>query len=129
MGLNIPKWVLIGGVVVPVLFLGALALIPTETLSQEPTVCLFKNLFGIECLGCGMTRAISSALHGRFTTAMQYNHFVIIALPAIITLMTFCFQGVYKLRVVLKPPRRLSSFPPAKGEARRRRQDLSGNLT
>ena len=35
--------------------------------------CLFKHFFGIDCIGCGMTRAILSALKFDFKAAFTYH--------------------------------------------------------
>jgi hypothetical protein len=61
----------------------ALAVLPTEWLTGLPSVCVFRNFFGIECLTCGMTRAFSSVLHGKLHAAWNYNHLVVIAFPAL----------------------------------------------
>ena len=37
------------------------------------TLCLFNNLFGIECYGCGTYRAILSLLNTELTNAINYN--------------------------------------------------------
>ena len=37
------------------------------------TTCPIKELFGIECPGCGMTRAILSALRLDLKTAFEYH--------------------------------------------------------
>ena len=37
------------------------------------TTCPIKELFGIECFGCGMTRATLSALRLDFKTAFEYH--------------------------------------------------------
>jgi len=55
--------------------------VPTSFLDAGPTICLIKNLFGIECPGCGMTRAISSIFHGEIVRAFQYNRLVVIVFP------------------------------------------------
>lgn len=55
-----------------------LATIPTELIERGPVVCVFKNLIGIECFGCGMTRALSSILHGNLVAAISYNKLVVI---------------------------------------------------
>lgn len=55
--------------------------IPTSFLDLGPTICLIKNLFGIECPGCGMTRAISSIFHWDFISAFRYNLMVVIVFP------------------------------------------------
>ncbi|MGI6004882.1 MAG: DUF2752 domain-containing protein [Christensenellales bacterium] len=44
---------------------------------EGPTLpCATYTLFRIYCPGCGMTRAVSSVLHGRFLQALRYNVFV-----------------------------------------------------
>ena len=59
----------------------ALAAIPMDALSGFPSVCPFKRFLGIECYGCGMTRALSASLHGHLRTALAYNRGVLFALP------------------------------------------------
>ena len=36
-------------------------------------VCQFHRLTGLNCPGCGMTRALAALLHGEFTTALRDN--------------------------------------------------------
>jgi len=64
-------------VIFPILFW----LLPIEWLENSESICIYKNLFGVECPGCGMTRAIHQALHCNFKIAYQYNQFIIIVLP------------------------------------------------
>jgi hypothetical protein len=73
-----------GGVLFGLAALLALAIIPTEILARGPIICVWRNLFGIECPTCGMTRAFSSILHGRLVQAFGYNKLVIVVFP------TFC---------------------------------------
>ncbi len=61
-----------------------LAALPTATLLRFPSFCIYKALFGSECLSCGMTRALSAALHGRLATAVAYNPVVVVVLPAVV---------------------------------------------
>jgi len=42
-------------------------------LKSGTTVCLWKNLFHTNCLGCGMTRAFYALCHFKFEEAMNYN--------------------------------------------------------
>ena len=44
--------------------------------------CLNKKLFGIDCLGCGIQRALSLLIHGEFIAAFKMY-------PAIYTLLIF----------------------------------------
>jgi hypothetical protein len=70
----------IGILVFPVV----LYLIPVAWFTGPHTICLFKNIFGHECFGCGITRAIISALHFDFTTAFSYNKLVVVVLPLLV---------------------------------------------
>lgn len=59
----------------------AFVLIPTAWLEEHRSVCLFRNVFGIKCPGCGMIRALSCVAHGNFSKAFHYNRLVVIVLP------------------------------------------------
>ena len=58
--------------------------LPLDWLKNQHSICLYKNLTGHECYGCGMTRAILSALHLQFENAFHYNKLFIIILPLLI---------------------------------------------
>ena len=58
--------------------------IPLEWLNKQHSICLIKNIFGIECYGCGITRAIISGVQLDFTKAIEYNKMAIIFLPLFI---------------------------------------------
>jgi hypothetical protein len=49
-----------------------------------PTICSTQILFGIQCPGCGLTRAFISISHGQFAKAWTFNHasFVVYAFVA-----------------------------------------------
>ena len=49
--------------------------------------CLFHRLTGLECPGCGMTRATYAALHGRFGEALRFNPLGMIVVPALVGLV------------------------------------------
>ena len=52
------------------------------------SLCLFKTFSGIECYGCGTTRAVFSVLHFRFSDAVHYNKGIVIVMPLLIYLWT-----------------------------------------
>ena len=56
-------------------------------LHKGPTLCLFKNLFGEECYGCGMTRAVFCMLHFDLSAAWHYNHFSVVVVPLLLYLL------------------------------------------
>jgi len=43
--------------------------------------CLFHLTTGLDCIGCGTTRALHALLHGRVGEALSYNLFMMIWLP------------------------------------------------
>ena len=59
----------------------AVYLIPRHAILGGRSICLFDNLLGIECWGCGITRAIWCFMHLEFGLAWQYNKLVIIVFP------------------------------------------------
>ena len=60
--------------------------IPLENICNGNTICIFTNVFGVECWGCGITRAIFSALHLRFCDAWEYNRLFVVVLPLLLFL-------------------------------------------
>lgn len=78
---NIFRIIKITGILlIPVL----LYLIPLEWLKNQHSVCIYKNITGNECYGCGMTRAVLSAIHFQFMNAFNYNKLFIIVFPLLI---------------------------------------------
>jgi hypothetical protein len=47
-------------------------------------VCQFHRLTGLNCPGCGMTRAFYALLHGEFLTALQDNALLVLALITLV---------------------------------------------
>ena len=68
--------------------------IPLEWLNKQHSICLIKNIFGIECFGCGITRAIIAGVQLDFTKAMEYNKMVIFVLPL------FIHEWIKKLKLI-----------------------------
>jgi hypothetical protein len=58
--------------------------VPLEWLKNQHSICLFKNLIGYECFGCGMSRAILSAIHFKFANAFHYNKLFVLVLPLLV---------------------------------------------
>lgn len=58
--------------------------IPVDWLNKQHTICLFKNIFGIDCYGCGITRATLSALQFDFVNAYHYNKMIVVVFPLLI---------------------------------------------
>lgn len=45
--------------------------------------CLFRQVTGLECPGCGSQRAIHALLHGRVAEAWSYNALLLVEIPLI----------------------------------------------
>jgi hypothetical protein len=59
----------------------AMYFVPLDWLRSQHTICLYKNLTGHECYGCGMTRAIFSAIHLKLSDAWHFNRLSVIVIP------------------------------------------------
>jgi Protein of unknown function (DUF2752) len=60
--------------------------------------CLFRQLTGLQCPGCGSTRALHQLLHGHFTAAFALNPLFVVAIPlllyALLRHTTLSFRGI-----------------------------------
>jgi hypothetical protein len=68
-----------------------LVLIDAELLDRVPAICTFKNLFGIECWACGLTRAFSALLRGDLAAALAHNRAVV---PAAVGVSVTVFREI-----------------------------------
>lgn len=62
--------------------------------------CLNKQLFGVECLGCGIQRAFLLLIQGDFVAAFKMY-------PAIYTLLLLAIFGLFHLRFKFKRGRKI----------------------
>lgn len=63
--------------------------------NEHFTICLFKNIMGRDCYGCGVLRGISACLHLDFQAAWQLNHLNLLTIP----LLTFLYlKELWKTR-------------------------------
>lgn len=56
--------------------------------------CPFKAVTGIPCPGCGMTRAVMSALRGDFREAFRYHPLWIVAVPLVLVEILNAMGGI-----------------------------------
>lgn len=64
----------------------AIYAVPAEDWFNGQSVCLYRNLFGVECWGCGITRAVVSVMYLDFSGAVACNRLVLIVFPLIFCL-------------------------------------------
>lgn len=66
--------------------LAGLAVIPVRWVEAGPVLCPIKLIFGRECFGCGMTRALAHLLHGDLPGALGYHWASVAVLPLLLML-------------------------------------------
>lgn len=57
--------------------------------------CLFRSLFGINCPGCGMSRAIGALIKGDLEGAWQYNPQLFIVIPILFIALLYQWRSIY----------------------------------
>jgi hypothetical protein len=95
-----------------VILLGGLVLSPPDAYSPYlhighipiPDTCSFKNLTGLPCPGCGLTRSIVAAMHGDFRASLMYHRL------GLLTLAYVCLQFLYRLVMIVVPTLRTHVF-------------------
>jgi hypothetical protein len=83
-----------------------LAICPPTATSFYPA-CPIHQFFGIECPGCGATRALAALLHGHLHQALRFNALFVVLLPAALA----CAIQIY--RRALQPGDFRWPAPPA----------------
>jgi hypothetical protein len=96
-------------VAVGLLALAAFCLIPLETWTYGPNLCLWTQLFHIgACPACGTTRALAAFFHGQWATAWKYNANIIVTAPGLLALLARDGAGLLR-KVRSIPSSRLRS--------------------
>lgn len=80
--------IVIGAIVVPAPSLGA------STVLGLPKLCLFRNITGIACPGCGMTRSLIATGHLHFVDAVAFHP---LGPPVLLLLMFYCAAHFMKM--------------------------------
>ena len=70
--------------------------VPMEWLTGKHSLCLIKNLFGVECWGCGMTRAIVSTVQFQFVRAYSYNKLIVVVFPWLVYIWAKTIQRMLR---------------------------------
>ena len=81
--------IVIGAIVIPAPSLGA------STVLGLPKLCLLRNITGIACPGCGMTRSLIATGHLHFVDAVAFHP---LGPPVLILLLLYSLMHVIKLR-------------------------------
>lgn len=62
-----------------------------------PDTCSFKNLTGLPCPGCGLTRSIVAGMHGEFKASLIYHRL------GLLTLAYVLLQFIYRAGSIVFP--------------------------
>jgi hypothetical protein len=73
-----------------------------------PDICSFKNLTGLPCPGCGLTRSIVAGMHGDFRASLMYHRL------GLLTLAYICLQFLYRLIAIVVQPLKERAFGSGK---------------
>jgi len=70
------------------------------SLVEQRSICLIYNLWGIQCITCGITRGVSNFFHGYFIKAWEFNPLTYVVVFLFFILL---FSDLYLLfRVISK---------------------------
>ena len=73
--------------------------LPVNYFDEGDSLCLSIMLFGKECYGCGMTRAIMHIIHFDFQSAFDFNRLSFVVFPLLVMLwMKFLF-GIFGIKI------------------------------
>lgn len=84
------------------LILGCFALRAVDP-SGAPTICPFKAWTGLDCPGCGVTRATHELLNGHVVAALDLNLLFVLAFPLIAWWVGKSLVGAFRGRRVSIP--------------------------
>lgn len=59
----------------------ALLILPSDFFDNGESICPSKRFLDIECLGCGLTRAVMHLIHLDFSTAWAFNKMSYVVVP------------------------------------------------
>lgn len=79
------------------LLCAALVLYPPALTSLYPA-CPIHEAFGLDCPGCGATRALAALLRGRILEALRLNALFVLLLPAALAGAIECYRRAVRPR-------------------------------
>jgi len=63
-----------------------------------PSVCQFRNLTGLDCPGCGLSRAFVSIAHGDLAAAWKYNAASLLVFALLLVQLPSRAVQIYRIR-------------------------------
>jgi len=80
-----------------------LPFISLEWLEKQETICLYTNLTGESCYGCGITKSIIAFIQFDFLESYHFNKIIIIVGPLLFYLWLIKFIEFIKIKPITKP--------------------------
>ncbi len=71
-----------------------LLFLPVDFFDNGESLCLSQQLAGMECYGCGMTRAVMHLIHFDFSGAWHFNKLSFIVTPMLFPLWLKSLYGL-----------------------------------
>lgn len=91
------RWVNIIWIVLLVIFPFFLWWLPSDYFDHgSVTLCPSKLFFDFECLGCGITRAVTHFHHLEFSEAIYFNQGVVLVYPGLVILWIVWLRKAWK---------------------------------
>lgn len=95
---------------------GALIITPADSAAHHlelggitlPQTCVFKNLTGLPCPGCGLSRSVVAAAHGDIGMSLTHHRL------GLLTLLYIVLQFLYCLGMIVAPKWWIRIFPSGK---------------
>jgi Protein of unknown function (DUF2752) len=78
-----------------------LLLLPVDFFDHGESICLSKQLAGLECPACGLTRGVMHFVHLDFAAAWQFNKITFLVVPLMFPLWV---KALYEARGKELPP-------------------------
>ena len=99
-----------------VILIGSVLLTPSRTGEERltigshplPDTCTFKNLTGLPCPGCGLTRSLVAAAHGDVKQSFRHHRL------GLLTLIYVLLQFIYRIGSLAVPALTVRIFGPEK---------------
>jgi Protein of unknown function (DUF2752) len=70
--------------------------------------CPFHQLLGLQCPGCGATRALADLLHGHLAAAIHFNALATLLFPVVAVYGIFVYAQFLRRKPICRP-----NLPPA----------------
>ena len=98
------------------LLAGAIIITPPDSTTNHlelggislPQTCIFKNLTGLPCPGCGLSRSVVAAAHGDIGMSLKHHRL------GLLTLFYIVLQFMYCLGIIVVPKWWTRIFPSGK---------------